>query len=415
MNKVELREEELNRESGTMGSPQPRLILLDIIISVLPHKGKIFKWCIAAAIVSAVVSLLLPKVYVASTLLAPPQEQSSLATAMLGDTKGILGKADFGLKDPNEIYIATLQSRTVADNVIHKFDLQRIYESKTLFDARRTLEKHRRFESSTGSTITITVDDHDPKRAADMANAFADELRVQSSRVATEHAKSKRIFFEQQVGAAFKAYEESGVRLAEVQQKTGILAIEPQMMATIGTVASASALVAAKEIELRAQRAYATADNPDLIRNEQELQGLRARLRELQATGVGGNGKLQVAAKDISKSALEVASRVREFKFNEIVMDLLTKQLEIARLDEGVTPPSIISLDEAVPPEKRTSPRRTLIVVMSVLLTMFIGTMYYAILAVFHEGMVDETVAIRLRTIVEQLGISRFRMRFRKG
>ncbi|MGQ0523050.1 MAG: Wzz/FepE/Etk N-terminal domain-containing protein, partial [Betaproteobacteria bacterium] len=153
--------------------------LLDIAIVLAKHKKLILGLPLIAAVIAAGISLLLPNIYTGTARILPPQQsQSSSAAALIGSLGGLAGLAggQLGIKNPADLYVGMLKSRTVADKLISRFELKSLYESKTLDDARRVLGDNTRISAGKDGFITVEFDDTDPKRAAVVANSYVEEL-----------------------------------------------------------------------------------------------------------------------------------------------------------------------------------------------------------------------------------------------
>ena len=133
---------------------------------------------LGAALLAIGVTLIMPNVYNCTARILPPQQGQSSASALLGQLGGLAGLAGgaMGIKNPADIYLAMFKSRTLMERIANRFALQPLYEAKTLTDTLKELEKNSTFTAGKDGVITVEVSDHDPKRAADMANAFVEEL-----------------------------------------------------------------------------------------------------------------------------------------------------------------------------------------------------------------------------------------------
>ncbi len=355
------------------------LKLLDLLLIFARRKRLIAGVTVGAAIAAAAVSLLLPNWYTATTTILPPQQNVSLTASLVGQLGGLspltsAGTAaqSLGLKNPNEIYVSMLRSRTVADAMIQRFDLMKVYRARTMPDARKELQKASGMDlSSRDSTITIAVEDRDRKRAAEMANAYVEELRAVTQIHAVSEAAQRRMFFERQMAQAKNNLASAEQALKETQQKTGLIQLNDQSRAIIESVVKLRAEIAAKEVQVQVLRSGATERNPDLIRLEQELAGMRTQLASVERQSGGGGGDIQVATGKVPEAGLEYARRVRDVKYYETVFELLAKQYEAAQLDESRTSAVIEVLDPATSPDKKSSPKRAVIVLVSAFMALF--------------------------------------------
>lgn len=317
------------------------------------------------AIVSIIVSLVLPPIYRAETKILPPQQGSSgIAAQLLSQLGGIASLGALGLgpafKTPGEMYVGMLKSRTVYDRIIDMFQLEKVYDVKYKEDARRELDDAVDSKIKDG-IITLSVEDKDPKRAAEMTNAFVDELMGLTKGLAVTEAAQRRLFFEEQLGSVKVALTKSEEEIKGFQERTGALKIDEQARAVIGGIARLRAQIAAKEVQQKVMLAYATPQNPDVQRVQEELRGLREEANKLEANKGSGHDPMMSTGR-IPSVGSEYIRKFRDFKYNETLFELLAKQYELAKLDEARGAVVFQVIDKAVTPEKRAKPRRILIV-----------------------------------------------------
>jgi tyrosine-protein kinase Etk/Wzc len=353
--------------------------LLDLLI-VLAERKRLILWITAAfAIAAVLVALLLPKNYTATVTLLPPQQNSSVSSqlaAQLGSLGGIVQMAGGGgslLKSPNDMYVAMLKSRTVADAMVSRFGLMQEYRKKYLSDAREAFEKRTSVDGSgKDGLIHISVEDHDPNRAAALANGYVDQFRELSKSLAITEAQQRRLFFEDQWKQANQNLAEAEESLKETEQKTGLIQLDSQARALIESAAALRAQIAAKEVQIQGMQTYATGENAQLIEAEQELAGLRAQLAKLGGTSDNSDSIIVPKGK-MTAAGMEYARRLRDVKYYETIFDILARQFELAKLDEAKEGAIIQVVDPAVPPDKKSSPRRGLIVIVTTILGFLAG------------------------------------------
>jgi uncharacterized protein involved in exopolysaccharide biosynthesis len=175
--------------------------VLDLLLVLATHKSLILGLPAAVAVVAVIASLLMTNIYTGSTRLLPPQQAQSSASALLGQLTGGGGgvASALGLKNPNDLYVGMLKSQRVVDRLIERFKLVELYEAKFAVDARNALAANSRISSSKDGLITIEVDDEDPQRAADIANAYVEELSTLMKTLAVTEAAQRRLFFEHEL------------------------------------------------------------------------------------------------------------------------------------------------------------------------------------------------------------------------
>src|SRR5258708_3497697 len=178
--------------------------LLDGLILLSRHKRLILRSPLAAALLSAVFSWSLPTRYTATAKILPPQQSQSLASSMIGQL-GALGpvaamaQRDLGLKNPSDLYVGMLRSRTVAGALTRRFDLMHVHRVQRLSDARRDLENATSIAVGKEGFIAIAVEDKDRSRAPQMANAYVEQLHDLTQNLAVTEAGQRRLFFENQM------------------------------------------------------------------------------------------------------------------------------------------------------------------------------------------------------------------------
>ncbi len=349
--------------------------ILDLLLILARRKRLIAGLAAAGALIAAAIVFIVPPTFTATAVIMPPQQQQSQASALLGQLGAIASVAgrDMGMRTPADLYIGILSGRSVADALIAKFRLRELYDKRTLMDARKVLARRAHFSSGKDSLIKIAVDDHDPQRAAALANAYVDELYRQTSRLAITEAAQRRLFFERQLQAEKDQLADAESGLKKTQERTGVLQVSGQVEAVIGSMARLRAEIATREVTLYALRKAATGENPEVIRQEAEVTAMRDQLRKLEASSAKRPGDPLIPTSQVPTAGLEYARVLRNMKYHEALFELLAKQYEAARIDEAKEAPVIQIVDSAVPPEKKSWPPRALLTVAGALCGAILG------------------------------------------
>lgn len=353
--------------------PQPKgegeVSLLDLLIALARRKKLIAVTTLVFMVTAALISLLLPSRYTATTVILPPQNQSAGSSLLLSQLNNSLGPmaalagGGLGIKNPNDMYVAMLKSRTVEDAMVNRFDLRAEYHQKRQSDARKRLEDRCDIESSPkDGLIRISLTDHDPNRAAEMTNAYIEEYKKLSGTLAVTEAAQRRLFFEQQLEQAKDKLANAEEALKKTEQTTGMFQMDSQARALVETAASLRAQIAAKEVEIHSMRSFASEQNPDLLLAEQQLAGWQAQLSRLTGKENGTEDDLLLSRGQVPGAGLEYVRKIRDVKYYETIFELLAKQYEMAKLDEAKQGSVIQVVDRAVPPDRRSFPKRTPIV-----------------------------------------------------
>ncbi len=374
--------ETIGEAQSSPSPPAPgSLAALDFLIAVARHRRFILRFTLGTALVATILVLLLPNWYTATAIVLPPQ-QTSISSALLSQlgSSGLamLAGSGMGVKNPAEVYAALFQSRTVEDAVIQRFGLQARYRKKTMVETRRKFEKRTSVVlGPQDGLIRISVEDRDPVVAAAIANGYVEEFRKNSARLAITEASQRRLFFEQQLAETKEKLAAAEEAMKSTEQSTGVLQIDSQARALIETAAILRGQVVAKQVQIQAMRSFATEDNPELVVARQQLAALQAQLAKLGGAGQDPESGLLVTKGRIPQAGMEFVRKLRDVKYNETVFELIAKQLELARLDEARQGAIIQVADVAVPPDKKSSPHRAVMLVLITLLAL-VGSILWA-------------------------------------
>jgi tyrosine-protein kinase Etk/Wzc len=359
--------------------------LLDLLIVLAKHRRLIVGFTLGFTALAIIIVLVLPSQYTAETVLLPPGQNSNAGAAFLmqaatgSSALASAAGASLGLKSPGDLYVALLRSRTVEDGMVKRFGLMDRYHKKTNSDARKALEKHSSVSvSAKNGLITLTMTDHDPKQAADMANGYVDELYSLSARLAITEAQQRRAFFQEQLLEANESLASAEDALKRTEQTTGVFQIDAQTRALVESGAALRAQIAAKEVQLQGMRAYATDENPQVIEAQQQLSALQTQLTKL--TGAGSDADtdtgLITPKGRVAEAGLQYLRKLRDVKYYETISELLARQFEMAKVDEARQGTKVQVVDFAVPPERRSFPKRTITVIVAAFLGLFLASIW---------------------------------------
>jgi len=356
--------------------------LLDLVIVIVRHRRLILKKAAYTIAIAVIVSLLLPIRYTAMTSLLPPQQGTSTGSALLsqlgslGSVASFAGGGNLGLKNPSDLQVAMLKSRTIEDAMIDRFHLMDLFGVKRKSDARTKLEKVVDIENGAkDGLIRISVTDRDPHRAEEMANGYVEEFKRFSATLAVTEASQRRLFFEQQLAQAKDNLANAEEDLKKTEQKTGLVQLDAQTRATIELLADLRGQMAAKEVQIAGMRSFATGENPDLQVAEQQLAGLRAQEQRMGASSEGATNAL-IPKGNMQEAGIEYIRKLRDVKYFETIFDLLARQYEVAKVDEARQGAVVQVVDRAVVPDRKSFPPRSLIVLGAAVLGLIFGTVW---------------------------------------
>ena len=340
------------------------------------------------------IALLLPKTYESRTQLMPPDSSSSTLgmLAALGSRVGVgsggvgsgalsLGADLLGLKSSGALFVGLLDSDTVKDDLINRFDLRKVYWTRTYRSARKKLEDRTTLEEDKKSgVISITVEDRDPQRAAAIARGYVDELNRLVATLNTGAAHRERVFLEERLKVVKTDLDESSKAFSEFASKNTAIDIKEQGKAMVESAAILQGQAIAAESELRGLEQIYTPENV-------RVRAVQARLAELkrQLAKLGGTSSIDPSVDPNSSEAMYPSIRqlpllgvgwadlYRRVKIDETVYEVLRQQYELARVEEAKEVPSVKVIDEANPPERRSGPPRTLLILTGAFLGLCLG------------------------------------------
>jgi len=359
--------------------PKTEVSVLDIVALLAGHRRFIGRFVLAALVLAIIVSFLLPVRYEAQVVLLPPQQNSSMSSMLMSQLGGLsslasLAGGGLNLKNPVDMYVSLLTSRTVEDAMIQRFGLMAEYREKRLSDARKEFESRTSAVAGTkDGMIRITVEDRDPKRAAELANGYVDEFRKLSASLAITEAARRRLFFESQLQQAKNDLADAEEAMKKMEQTTGVLQIDSQARSLIESAAILRGQVVAKEVQIQGMRSFAAEDNPELILAKQELASLQSQLQQLAGSHNDADSDIILSRGKVTASGLDYIRRLREVKYRETIFELLAKEFEMAKLDEAREGSIIQVVDSGVVPDKRSSPHRLLIIAGSTILAFLVA------------------------------------------
>lgn len=369
--------------SGSEPLQDEELGLFDLLLVLAKFRKMIISLTLGFALLATVIVFLLPKTYTGNATILPPQQSQSATLSQLSGQLGMLAGlagASLGGKKNSDLYIGMLKSRHVADKLVERFKLGQVYDEKLMTETRRCLEDATRVTSGKEGIISIEVDDRDPARAAALANAYVEELQALTQSLAVTEASRRRLFFENQLKLTREALSKAELALKQSQETTGLMQPEAQAEAIISGIAKLKAQITAKEVEISAIQTFATGRNPELLIARSELASMKAQLEKAEKANAADGGVL-VPTGNIPSAGLEYLRRLREVKYQEGVFELMAKQFEAAKIDEAKDHALIQQLDMAEVPERKSAPRRLLIIALSALL----GAMLAILAALLRE------------------------------
>lgn len=354
------------------GEPDDEVDFWDLLIGLGEEKGFILLVTGAFAAVGLAIAMLIKPTFTGRTVIMPPQQNQSASAALSASLGALAGVAGLGgaVKSTDELYVALMRSDAIALNLSERLKLKDRYQVETHDDVKRMLTAAVRISADKKSSlIAVEADDKDPKFAAELANAYVNELRALTGRLAISEAQQKRVFFEAQMTKAKDELIKAEVAVKESQERGGLVSVDAQTQSTIGAAAQLRAQVVAKEVQIQAAKPYAGPENPELRRMLSELSSLKIQLEKLEV----GSGSGRAAGTSASADSLGNVRLYRELKYQEAIFGAMVQQFQLARVEESKEAPLIQQVDVARPPERKSGPARALIVALATVAGLSMG------------------------------------------
>ena len=380
-------------------SGEDEISFLDLIIVLVKHKMVIIGLPVVAALMAYAASFLMTDIYTATTKILPPratQSASAALVAQLGGLGGLVGGGS-GISGSNDLYIAMLEGRTIGDNMTLRFGLTKTSAPSSSSQISAKSWKAR-FRTDKGGVIVVSVEDEDPKRAAEIANAYIDELFKMTSGMALTDISQRRLFFERQLALAKDSLDKAEISAREALERRGVASVNNQGMSLVQSASQLRAQITVKEVQVGGMRTFATDRNPELLRAQQEIEVIKRELAKLE-----GSGGAKTATNGSSGNNLEGIHLLRGLKYAEGLYEAMAKQYELAKVDEAKDAPLIQVMDKAVEPEQPSLPNRMLIVAISMIVALILSVLWAFVLEAVKKANGDPRQAKRLETIKRYL------------
>ena len=366
--------------------------------SLLPHlrlfwenRRLLSRAAIVGLFASVLIAFVIPVRYQSVTRLMPPDDQSSSGLGMLAAMAGSSGASGLagmagdllGIKSSGDLFIGVLGSDTIQDDLIHQFQLMKVYHDSKIEDARKDLAEHTAISADRKSgIISIAVTDHDPKRAAAMAQAYVSELNVLVAQLSTSSARRERVFLEGRLQKVKGDLDSAEQNFSIFASKNTAIDIPEQGKAMVDAAATLQGQLIAAQAELSGLQQIYTDNNVRVRAAEAHVEELQKKLNEIGGAGTGSdsanNDSLYPSIRKLPLLGVTYADLYRQTKIQETVYELLTQQYELAKVQEAKEIPTVKVLDPAMVPTKKSFPPRSIIAVLGTMLGLTLAMTWIA-------------------------------------
>jgi capsule polysaccharide export protein KpsE/RkpR len=365
--------------------PSPRWLgWTDALYHLWLQRRQIVRWVALGFVLSAVVAWRYPK-YESTTQIMPPDSGGSgLASLVpaLSKSPGLVGMAGdlMGMKSTTAVFARVLESRTVQDHLIERFDLRKKYGMSYWEDARRKLTSRTAIaEDKKSGVIAISVRDKDGVLAMELANAYVDELGSVMAKVSTSAARRERIFIEQRLADENNTLQDAERQFSQFASTNMALDVPEQTKVTVEAAARLQGELIASRAQLEGLKQTYTPENirvKSAQAHVNELERELAKMNSGHAPGVQDPTSPYPSVKNLPLLGVKWADLYRNTKIRETVVELLTQQYEMARIQEAKEIPSVKVLDPASTPERK-SPSWLLVIFAGTFLGTLLSCMGY--------------------------------------
>lgn len=343
--------------------------ILDYLYTILKWKKFIFFFTFAVGVITAVITLVIPKWYssTSTVLITEAQPGFSISSLLPGGSIPFGGDL-FNFNEESQQYMAILNSRIAQEYIAGKFNLQEQYKQENLEETIRELRGHFDFGFTDEGAIYITVEDRSPVQASEMANSYVQFLDSLNIDLQTKQARNNRVFIQ-------RRYDQNVIEMLKVenelelfQKRTKILSLPEQIEAALKVYGDLIALSITKKIELETLENSLAPGHSIIVLLQSEIQAMDNQIRQFEESSEfqdygNESSKYIIPFGDIPQLEMDFFRLKREVEIQNTLFTLLTQQLEQAKIQEAKDTPTLMTLDKAIPAIKRSRPKRTLTVI----------------------------------------------------
>jgi len=390
----------LRREKKSNNNANQEIDLLDYFQVLVNHRKMIIRNVLIIAVLIAIISLFLPKTYTAVTTVLPPEDTQSPGILTTLSNSPI---ANFILNETgttSDLFVEIIKSRSVFDEVLKRQyqykkngkntkeqTLLQILKAKSLEKGRKKLKSKTDVKATPEGIISVAVELNDRYLAADVANALVSELDKINKEKSTSRAKNSRIYIENQLQLTEEKLKKASEELVKFQEKFKAVSLEEQTKTAIEKAGELKGKILAKNVELGVALQTMKPDNVLVVQLKKEIEELEKQYNYLQygdSVALEDQTEFYIPFAEVPEVGLELAKLMREVKVQETVWELLNQQYYHAKIQEARDTPTIQVLDEAVPPELRTKPKRKLLILVGSFLALMLS-IFWAFIAEYID------------------------------
>ncbi|MCO4784197.1 MAG: hypothetical protein KC646_17865 [Candidatus Cloacimonetes bacterium] len=377
--------------------------LLELFLVLWKQKFKIIGVTFLVSAIGVFYAINLPNIYTASAIFLPPKAGESKMSSMMASLSSIpffpgMGGGG-GAENGFEILKAYSQKYENIWKVITKFNLKSHYKIESDFksDVEKTyLDNLSINKDKKTGIVTLSFSDEDKELAAEIANfnvRLLSEISMDS--VLSENQKKKK-FIEKRLKNSKAGLKKIEEKIRDYEKENKILSIESQSKATIDAIATIQSEMQLNLVKIKVQLELGANDSHPQVR----LLKLQNKELEKQLIAIQ-NGSL-ILSKDMSAEDKEKGlSYIPLQKIPQIKLDLerlmrqkvielevfkvLTKEMEMVKIETSKDLEHLEVIDWARVPEKKSKPRRSVICIVIALSGFLLSCFLVLVSNAFNE------------------------------
>jgi uncharacterized protein involved in exopolysaccharide biosynthesis len=372
-----------NNNINKSNTNEGKINLLNYLMILVKYRRFLLLNTLSVCLLVGLVSFFLPSWYNAHTSILPPETDTSfmgLSSSLLGGFTPPVEMSLPFMATPSDVIGTILQSRSVAERIVERAGLMEVYNTQSKEEAIKALASHTKVMVSEEGLVYLNFEDKDRNKAALVANLYIEELDRINRMANSSRARNTRLFIEQRMEKTQKDLIQAEEDLRGFQEEHKTISLDEQMKTAIQAAADLKAEMLLNEIELNVLSQNLSPSHPQIQQLKTRISQIGKQLEKLQFGDQNTSSEkdkiLDVPFSEVPKLGLELARLTRDLKIQEAIFELLSSQYEQAKIQEAKDTPTIQVLDRAVPPEKRSRPKRAMMVILAGIASLFVGIVF---------------------------------------
>ena len=333
----------------------------------------------------------IPNKYQSTVQLMPPDQSSlsggAMLSMMLGSSPATsllmpeMGSELLSGRTAGGTTIGILSSRTVQDDIINRFDLRSVYHIKLYAGARKRLADQTTFaEDKKSGIISISVTDEDRNRARDIAQAYIDEMNKTVNSLSASSARRERIFLETELKTIKDDLDSNTRALSQFSSRNATFDPQKQSDATMETAEKLQGELISAETVLSGLRAMYASENVRVREAQGRVDELQKQLTKMTGSGSNispgspGSDQAFPSVRELPLLGVTYYDLFRKVTMEEDLYEALTKQYELAKVQEAQEVIPVKVLDAPDLAESRSSKHRLIFMLVGMLVFALAGS-----------------------------------------